>query len=531
MQDRVSKLLQNGLMDSMESILDNAFPPDKVIRIDKLQLDLGNITLQNFEPEFKTQFIAALTKSLAVKKESLSAANGKEGVLSKAQSLENALVFFLEKGYLPWYSSVGNKTDWEDEILNSLSESEYQHFLKWIKDNYPERPGIIDRLVSQFSDNFIVQLLSKTAPVFEESWEIIFADYLFIIGDLDKKESKDNDDSEQVVGEDPSNADTYNFAISKLAARDQIWKSVIRILLDTNKGGQALEILKALFNYWGVKSRHIYADKENNISEGLKTKTVKLAFKDLIAQLRVDEGYTDVESNSSPHKKNKPAEPTSENTVATNDSSLKEDDSTSLQKDSNPDDAAATKNAAKDQAKKGVSVTKKDDTNEGNIISVSNSGIVMLHPFLKPFFEGLELLAEGKFIDDEARGRAVLLLHYIATGEAEVAEFDLTLQKILCGLPMEDTLPSSIELTDKETTETDNLLRAVLSHWEPLKNTSIEGFRDTFLKRTGNLELKESGWLLTVEQKTIDILLGKLPWGFSTIRMPWMREMISVDWY
>jgi hypothetical protein len=124
-----------------------------------------------------------------------------------------------------------------------------------------------------------------------------------------------------------------------------------------------------------------------------------------------------------------------------------------------------------------------------------------------------------------------LLLHYLATGEVEVAEFDLTLQKILCGYLSENTLPASIILTDKEKAETDNLLKAVLSHWEPLKNTSIVGFRSTFLQRNGNLELKESGWLLTVEQKTIDILLGKLPWGFSTIRMPWMREMISVDWY
>ncbi|MCR8557641.1 hypothetical protein KXD93_08305 [Mucilaginibacter sp. BJC16-A38] len=563
LQDRVSRLLQNGLMDNLEDILDAAFPIDKVVRIDKLQLDLGNIRLQNFESEFKTQFISALTKSLAAKKESLSGAKGEEAIFSKAQSVENALIFFLEKGYLPWYSQAGKKVDWEEEILTYLNTAEYKHFFNWLKTNYQDRPVIIDRLVQQFSNKFIAELLFKMAPIFDDSWELIFADYLFIIGGLDRPETAARDDKKHAVGEEPlkenlskddpskgkssnensSKTNTYNFAISRLAARDQIWKTAVRVLLAADGEAPAFEILKALFNYWGVKSRYIYADKESSINEGLKTEAVRLAFKNLIAQLRMDEGYTDAESRSSLHKKNEQAEPASDDTVDTNDSSLKIDDSIPspkdnnpddyniLKKDSNPGDAAATKNSAKDQAKKGVSVTKKDGTNEGNIISVNNSGIVMLHPFLKSFFEGLELLTGGKFKNDDARARAVLLLHYIATGETEAAEFDLTLQKILCGQPMENTLPSSIELTDQEATETANLLRSVLSHWEPLKNTSIDGFRGAFLQRNGNLELKDSGWLLTVEQKTIDILLGKLPWGFSTIRLPWMQELLSVDWY
>ncbi len=78
--------------------------------------------------------------------------------------------------------------------------------------------------------------------------------------------------------------------------------------------------------------------------------------------------------------------------------------------------------------------------------------------------------------------------------------------------------------------ESEALLQSVIRYWPPLKNTSVDGLRHSFLQREGKLEQKQNGWLLTVEQKTIDILLDKLPWGFSTVTLPWMKEMISVDW-
>ena len=162
-QARVSDLLQHGLNDSLGDVLDHAFPPDKIVRIDSLSIDLGKINAQNFEQEFKARFIEALTKSLSSKKEDLNFAGDEDGVLSKAQSLVNGLIFFLERGYLPWYSLVKKKADWETELLNSLSESEYRYFLKWLGDNYKESPVIIERLVLQFSDSFIAELLSKIA--------------------------------------------------------------------------------------------------------------------------------------------------------------------------------------------------------------------------------------------------------------------------------------------------------------------------------------------------------------------------------
>jgi hypothetical protein len=63
-----------------------------------------------------------------------------------------------------------------------------------------------------------------------------------------------------------------------------------------------------------------------------------------------------------------------------------------------------------------------------------------------------------------------------------------------------------------------------------LKNTSVNGLRETFLKRDGILSRQENNWRLQVEQKTLDVLLDSIPWGFSTISLPWNGYLIFVEW-
>jgi len=36
---------------------------------------------------------------------------------------------------------------------------------------------------------------------------------------------------------------------------------------------------------------------------------------------------------------------------------------------------------------------------------------------------------------------------------------------------------------------------------------------------------------LYIEEKTIDILLDKLPWNLSIIKLKWMDEILTVHWH
>jgi hypothetical protein len=54
--------------------------------------------------------------------------------------------------------------------------------------------------------------------------------------------------------------------------------------------------------------------------------------------------------------------------------------------------------------------------------------------------------------------------------------------------------------------------------------------REGFFVRQGFVEEKDDFWELEVEKKTIDILLKSLPWGFGTVKLPWMSKRMIVNW-
>lgn len=163
-------------------------------------------------------------------------------------------------------------------------------------------------------------------------------------------------------------------------------------------------------------------------------------------------------------------------------------------------------------------------------IMVRQAGIVLLAPYLKPFFTNLELLDGNEWKDHRANYKAIHLLHFLATGLQHVPEHSLVLEKLLCGMQPADPIPADIELTAHEIEEAEELLRSVVENWKVLKNTSINGLRETFLKRDGVLSRKEKDWLLQVERKTADVLLESIPWGYSTISLGWNEHLVIIEW-
>jgi hypothetical protein len=162
--------------------------------------------------------------------------------------------------------------------------------------------------------------------------------------------------------------------------------------------------------------------------------------------------------------------------------------------------------------------------------TVKYAGIVLLAPFLKSFFTELNLLDGSDWKKTESAFRAVHLLKYLGNGQKKIPEYSLVFEKILCGLPVDMPIPLDVFLNDTEIAEADSLLKAVITHWSVLKNTSIDGLRETFIKRDGLIIKKDNGWLLQVERKTLDVLLDKIPWGYSTITLGWNPYLVFVEW-
>jgi hypothetical protein len=168
------------------------------------------------------------------------------------------------------------------------------------------------------------------------------------------------------------------------------------------------------------------------------------------------------------------------------------------------------------------------DTEE-EIVPVSGAGAVLLHPFLPELFSRTGLWAEGAFPALESRHLAVRLLGYLIFGDAETDEADLILAKTLCAMPWaEPLLPDPPEAEAIEAA--DVLLAAVLRHWTALRSSSTDWLRAQFLLRGGHLRPRDEGWTLTAETRAQDVLLGKLPWGFGVVMLPWMPTPLTVRW-
>lgn len=161
----------------------------------------------------------------------------------------------------------------------------------------------------------------------------------------------------------------------------------------------------------------------------------------------------------------------------------------------------------------------------------SYAGVVLLHPFLGRLFQDLDFLnAHNQFKSEGAQRHAIHILHFLASGVENPEEPQTCLLKILCGYPLAAPLERVKTLENREKEETLTLLLAVIGHWATLKNTSPDSFRQEFLQREGKLETRDSGFHLTVEQRSIDVLLSSLPWSYSIIRLPWMDGPLRVDW-
>jgi hypothetical protein len=163
-------------------------------------------------------------------------------------------------------------------------------------------------------------------------------------------------------------------------------------------------------------------------------------------------------------------------------------------------------------------------------IYVANAGLILLWPFLGRYFRRLQLVGTKDFNDDASRMRGILLTQYLVTGQVATPEYELALNKLLCGAALDMEVALELDISEEEINLSNSLLTGAITNWEKLKGTRIGTFRETFLQRSGSLYYINNRWELKVEKKAYDLLLETLPWGIQMIQMSWMKERLVVLW-
>ena len=186
-----------------------------------------------------------------------------------------------------------------------------------------------------------------------------------------------------------------------------------------------------------------------------------------------------------------------------------------------------TKEEAEKQAQRSEPDT---DLDPGEGITVQNGGLVLLWPFLGRLFSRLQLTDGKAFVGEREQARAIQLTEYLVNGRTETEEYELSLNKVLCGAELEFPVPPVLDITPEEEDLCQKMLVGVIRNWEKMKNTRPKTFQETFLRREARLYRLEDRWELSVGRKAYDVLLDTLPWNISMFQLNWMPQRMVVHW-
>jgi hypothetical protein len=175
-------------------------------------------------------------------------------------------------------------------------------------------------------------------------------------------------------------------------------------------------------------------------------------------------------------------------------------------------------------------VVELEEVDLGEGVTIYNAGMVLCWPFFGRFFSALGMVEQGKFKGQQAEERAVQLLQYLATGLTSFEEWDLSLNKVLCGVSLNTPISPNLELTVEEEELVRKLINGTIFNWEKMRGTRLETFRETFFMREAILYEKDNRWELIVERKAYDVLMDTMTWNISMINLSWMKKRLNVQW-
>jgi Contractile injection system tape measure protein len=475
MRHNFAKTLQLQIASVVDRLCTQYVQGDEWIQIDKLEIDMGQLSPDELNTGFDKLFLHKFEKELLAK---LSGISPDVRNQSAQQSMLNLLKYFLKNGILPW---------WADEETINLDEV--------CKDVFTHSVEQIRKFLMQETTNKVLwQRIAFQLPV-----------------SIKKRLAE---------------------LLQSLAlAVESLDKLAMAMLNEINKlsGEQKETVLQKLQKQSGDFAHVVLLNAPAFFAAGDNRKQIKDA--SAMALLRL------FEANAGEYELMKTAYSRLGTTIQ-------------LEPVGNSEVTGDGQDAAPDTNKQGAGEpvadlggntmpatfkqeTTNDETDEElaqQRILVKGAGIVLMAPFLKPFFTKLQLLDGNQWINDDAQVKAIYLLKYIGTGNQHSQEYQLVLEKLLCGMPIGQPLEAAPEFAQAETDEAEELLLSVLEHWKRLKNTSVNGLRESFFKRDGIVTPKESNWQLQVERKTMDVLLDSIPWGFSTITLPWNDYLIFTEW-
>jgi hypothetical protein len=567
LQDEISRIYRQRIIPLIDRRCSESSAPDRLHRIESLDLDLGELDPRNLEQDFVEKVDAALQSALAAQIDEIERSATRTGHGSKERSQLELFALFARTGCLPWWADAatpGLLADTLDQLLRESPDALRRLLHDLLREERPRQ-----RISRQYTDAQLAALASLLVPALGPALRRDVRELCELLAK-----------TEMAAGRTPG------------GIRPVVWESILLAAgpgMEVTSAPEAFQqaVLQRIAIALGSTVADLFAALREASPAGTGSQLERLIGRPADAGTREPRSGAAKPSQLSRRLAHwRPAGGTlsalwaelsglaARLPAATRRQWLSAIDSagpgTSLRElarhlltllppaPGEPGSPPVQKIARLAQILRAVRDAEKDWTpdqaglptaqaqpaprrdeapldlqfSEGDVLPVDNAGLVILWPFLAHFFDRLGLLDEDRqFRDPAARQRAAGLLQVVATQNPEPApEYLLPLNKVLCGLGPDQVYDFGAPLTEAEAAECAGLLEAVVAQAPILHDMSPEGFRGSFLLRPGMLSTGEGFWLLRVEPQTYDIVLERFPWTWEWVKLPWMDAPLRVEW-
>lgn len=573
-QKQFQEVFKRRVLPLMQALMDDLGPMEEVVQIEKLEVDLGKISaldMQEALPErVKTELGRQLGQAISHATFSASGTHGARKI-SHVQGVKNLLRMFLQEGCYPWW--VQGEIASPPALLAELVKQEGEELTSFFKESL-QLPWAVKRLIYQFSD----ELLTLVAQSFDRSgeswgqwakaliekgpkvgwfaqlspterrfqiWEKAIRAGFGLGGVVAEKQLLEQ--WSQLIGSSPTQIGSVGpSGLEELKRRTsstseaevmEFWKKLetpILALAPTSLKETDTKVPTQIPESISSESETPVESKESGehiTPDGQAEASTEKAIQE--AKLREAENGQALAAEIK-QLQQEVEQPSQENPAGTPMDTPQEKDGKVEWETTRPPTEADQKVAASLAAIKQAQNEQRQSVKQtlplpgaGAEYYIFNAGLVILWPYLPAFFErlGLDLATNAA---DQAR--AAMVLQYLVTGEREMPENELLLNKILCGLAPSFPLELEFEPTPEEEERSIELLEAIIENWPAIKNSSLESIRESFLQREGKLEFSGEYYSMKVDRRTMDILVDQIPWGIRSITLTWMERYLYVDW-
>lgn len=499
LQTEMSRIYRQRIVPLIDQVCSELSEPDRIYRLDALEIDLGIVNPDNLEAEVVSKVRAQLRQALAAEISRQEQTVEPQTQTPQTRSQLELLAVFARTGSLPWWADTS-----QPDVLTAC----LQHLLQTAPDALrrlmralvqEQRP--LHRLILSYPDTYLTQLLYLLLPAHPYDPQA----FIQLLASSQITAAKSAAQIRRMA---------WTSLLSVAALAQPGWTDVVFYTAVTNQIARALtttpyEFLAAIYKL--TQEEKPTADLAALVQTLYQQAAENLPSSPL-PSISPDTFTAETPELAIPHQAmNSPDTFTTE----TPESAIPQQAAQQTTADQQPDTA------------EDLSAFSLQGVEE---LYVANAGLVILWPFLSHFFARLGLLQERQFKDPQSQQRAVGLLQYMVTDEMIFPEYALPLNKLLCGLPLTAVFNLNAPFSPTETEECTDLLQATITQAPILRQMSVDGFRGTFLRRQGVLRSRDGAWLLQVEKETYDVVLERFPWGWEWVKLPWMETPLRVEW-